>query len=204
MMQKAQPSAKVLISQTKTEHMYAELWHASKCVLERGIENETGSSWQFLSSIVLTAFSLEAYVNHVGERLPIRWQDHERLPPLNKLQLVCAKLKVQIQKGRRPFQTLQQLQDFRNAMAHGRTKTIEGRPFIYDVDRADARLGQRFLADWEKLIQTKEFAERARADVNRIVAEIHDARTDAKEDLFAFGLGFSSASLIETDPSVRL
>jgi hypothetical protein len=196
--EKVQQPAKVLITQTKIGHMYVELWHASKCVLERGIENEIGSSWQFLSSIVLTAFSFEAYVNHVGERLLIGWQDHKRLPPLEKLELVCQSLNILIQKGERPFQTLQQLQDFRNDMAHGKTKTIEGKPFIYDADRADARLGQRFLADWEKLIETKEFAERARADVEKILTEIHHARTDEKESLFAFRFGTSSATLIET------
>ncbi|MGD9540235.1 hypothetical protein [Methylocystis sp.] len=150
--------AKVRITQKKTVHMYAELWHASRCVLERGIENEKGSSWQFLSSIVLTAFAFEAYLNHVGNNLITCWESVEPLPPPKKFKLLCELLKIKFPEGtgKRPLQTIAQLQDFRNLMAHGKTEQIEPKPFLCDAKYADARLGQRPLAKWERLIQTKE------------------------------------------------
>lgn len=56
---------KVVITKERTLNTYAELWHASDCVLNAGLKNAEGCVWQFLSSAVLTAFSFEAYLNHV-------------------------------------------------------------------------------------------------------------------------------------------
>lgn len=53
-MTKAKPR-KALVSKQRVIHMYSELWHASGCVLDAGIREQRGSSWQLLSSIVLTA-----------------------------------------------------------------------------------------------------------------------------------------------------
>ncbi len=191
----------VRITQKKTVHMYAELWHASKCVLERGIENEKGSSWQFLSSIVLTAFAFEAYLNHVGKSLIACWESVEPLPPPKKFNLICELLKVDFpgEAGKRPVQTLTQLQDFRNLMAHGKTEQIEPQPFLCDAKHADARLGQRPLANWERLIRTKDFAERARVDVEEVLKTVHAARPKPKESLFSFGIGSGSAVVVEND-----
>lgn len=193
--------ARVRIIQKKTVHMYAELWHASKCVLERGIENEKGSSWQFLSSIVLTAFAFEAYLNHVGKSLLTYWESVEPLPPPKKFNLICELLKVEVPggAGKRPLQTLTQLQDFRNLMAHGKTEQIEPKPILCDAKHADARLGQKPLAKWERLIQTKDFAERARLDVEEVLKIVHAARPSPKEWLFSFGIGSGSAVIVEND-----
>lgn len=179
--------------------MYAELWHASKCVLERGLENEIGSSWQFLSSIVLTAFVFEAYLNHVGSALLSCWESVEPLPPLKKFELICEMLKVAYPKGagERPLQTLQQLQKFRNFMAHGKTEIIAPKSVFCDVEKADARLGRKPLAEWERLIQTKDFAERARVDLEEVLKAIHAARPEPKEWLFSFGMGSGSATLVD-------
>jgi hypothetical protein len=179
--------------------MYAELWHASKCVLERGVENEKGCRWQFLSSIVLTAFAFEAYLNHVGSTLLACWESVEPLPPLKKFGLICEMLKVTYPKGwgERPLQTLQQLQKFRNFMAHGKTEIIAPKSVFCDAEKADARLGQKPLAEWERLIQKKDFAERARVDLEEILTAIHAARPEPKEGLFSFGMGSGAATIVD-------
>lgn len=200
---KAQKSAKALISRSRDVHMYAELWHASKCVLERGIENKKGSKWQFLSSIVLTAFALEAYMNHVGHALekqntlPICRQCFDRLPTLDKLRRICDALGVEFHEGERPFQTLQELKEFRDLMAHGKTETIEPKPRVKPAEQADVIFSKRLFADWEQKIKTQQFAERARADVEEALTKIHAARPDPKEGLFSFGIGFHCAKIIE-------
>jgi len=81
-------------------------------------------------------------------------------------------------------------------MAHGKTEIIEAKPVLCDVEHADARLGQRPLAEWEKLIQTKEFAERVRTDLEEILTAIHAARPEPKEGLFTFGFSSGSAILV--------
>lgn len=191
------PTKKAIVIQKKTVRMYAELRHASNCVLKRGNENPEGSSYQFLSSIVLTAFVFEAYLNHVGKSLLDCWESVESLSPLKKLDLICELLKVErktaFPAGERPLQTLTQLIDFRNQMAHGKTKDIEPKRVSCDPNHADARLRLVPLADWEKLINSKEFAERASADIEEILNIVHAARPEPKERLFAFGLGSGSA-----------
>jgi hypothetical protein len=188
---------KALVEKTRTVHMYAELWHASRCVLEAGQREARGQSWQFLSSLILTFFSFEAYLNHVGDSAFACWESLGRLPPLAKFDLLCETLKVHFPKGKsaRPVQTITALNDFRNTMAHGKTKDVGAQPRQRDInERLDAQLGDRPLQDWERRIQSEGFAVRAREDVEAVLKELHAARPEPKEGLFAFGLHSASAT----------
>ena len=77
---------KALVTKERTIYMYSHMWLASDCVLNLGLTEQRGSTWQFLSSTLLTAFAFEAYLNHVGPTVFDRWEQHERLrnrlPPL--------------------------------------------------------------------------------------------------------------------------
>jgi hypothetical protein len=188
----------VLVTKERDVRTYSELWHASDCVLTAGQENPKGSSWQFLSSALLTAFTFEAYLNHVGPTLFTNWKHFDRLPPWAKFELLCDKLNVTFVSGsaKRPLQTVTKLLSFRNTIAHGRTEQVQAAPLKRTVENYQAALGEDVLADWEKLIRTDEFAVRARDDVKAVLTQIHAARPDPKEHLFTFGLGARRASLI--------
>jgi hypothetical protein len=191
---------KALVSKERTIHTYSELWHASRCVLEAGIHEPRGSSWQFLSSAVLTAFAFEAYLNHVGPSVISCFSQLERLPPWAKLKLLCETLNVKFADGpdKRPLQTIVKLLDFRNTMAHGRSEEIKLKDQIRDFnDKLDNYLGQRPLADWERLIQTDTFAKQAREDVEVVLKKLHNARPETKEGLFTFGFGVHGAHLVD-------
>lgn len=191
---------KVVAEKERTVHTYAELWHASHRVLEAGVQQPKGSSWQFLSSAVLTAFAFEAYLNHVGVRTIECWEQLDRLPPWSKFELLCETLGVKFPdgSGARPLQTIAKLLNFRNTIAHGRSLEIKAKPVLRDPDdRLDAYLGERPLSDWERLIQTSDFAIRAREDVQVVLERLHEGRRDNKEGLFAFGLGMHGARLVE-------
>lgn len=179
-------------------HTYSELWHASDCVLARGKEEPKGSSWQFLSSAVLTAFAFEAYLNHVGPTVFPAWEHFDRLPPWSKLELLCDKLSIKFPEGAgtRPLQTVAELLNFRNTIAHGRSVKVEEKPLKRTVDNYTHALGEGAKANWEKLIQTDAFALRARADVGAVLEKLHAARPDPKEGLFTCGLGLSGARLV--------
>lgn len=184
-----------------TINMYSELWHASRCVLEAGLSEQRGSSWQFLSSAVLSAFAFEAYLNHVGVQLFESWEGLERLPPMSKFELLCETLKIEFSEGKglRPLGTIIELMAFRNTMAHGRTETIVIAPKLREINEAlDRQLGEVPLAHWQALIKTPEFAQKVRADVEGVLTRIHEARPDPKEALFTFGMGEHGATL---DPS---
>ena len=190
---------KAVVTKERTVHTYAELWHASRCVLDAGLKNPRGSSWLFLSSVVLTAFAFEAYLNHVGPSTIACWSQLERLPPWSKFELLCETLGAKFPKGpdARPLQTITKLLAFRNTMAHGRSMEIKPKPELRDVDdNLDKYLGERPLADWERLIQTNAFAKRAREDVEAVLKTVHAARKEPKEGLFAFGIGVHGANQV--------
>jgi hypothetical protein len=191
---------KVIVTQERNVRTYAELLNASKRVLEVGLREPTGSSWLFLSSIVLTAFAFEAYMNHVGAAVLSSWKHLERLPPLAKLDLLCEMLKVKLpsDKGERPQQTITTLFQFRNTLAHGRTETIRGTPKRLDPEKVDEHFRTRLLNDWEKLIKNSKFAKRARDDVNEIIKAINTALPEPREYPFTSGLAIGSATLEQT------
>jgi hypothetical protein len=189
---------KVIVEKERIVHTYSELWHASDCVLNSGIEEPKGSSWQFLSSALLSAFTFEAYLNHVGERTIKCWEDLDRLPPMSKFNLICETLGVQFTDGlgARPLQTVEKLFNFRNTIAHGRSLKLEPQPIHRDNnDKVDHYLGEKLLTEWETLIKTKDFALRVREDVKSVLERLHEARKDPKEVLFSFGHGTHQATL---------
>lgn len=188
---------KVIVTKQRTVHTYAEMWHASHCVLEAGLANPTGSAWQFLSSVVLTAFAFEAYLNHVGAATFACWSELERLPPQTKLTLLFEELHIQAPGGTgvRPLQTIERLLSFRNTIAHGRTSEIAAKALPRTTENYDDALHEPLRTDWEKLVQSPEFAQRAREDVKAVLALVHAGRRDEKEPLFTFGIGLHGATL---------
>jgi hypothetical protein len=96
------------------------------------------------------------------------------------------------------LQTVVKLLDFRNTIAHGKSLEIKAKPVLRDVnDRLDAYLGDRPPMDWESLIQSSDFAARAREDVQAVLERLHERRKDKKEGLFTFGIGLHDATLVE-------
>ena len=175
-------SLRAMISKKRTIHTYSEL----------------GAAWQFLSSLVLTAFTFEAYLNHVGAGLFADWEAKDRLPVMCKFDLLCTTLNVAFTegKGQRPLQTVHKLMRFRNTVAHGRTVDIVAPDKAHRVDdNLNDRIAERVFTDWEEAVQTVDFATRAREDVEATLTRLHEARPDPKEGLFAFGMGLYTAKV---------
>lgn len=191
-------AARVVVTKKRDVRTYSELWHASKSVLDTAAENPKGSTWLFLSSLVLTAFTFEAFLNHVGPLLFGHWGHLDRLSPWAKFELICEKLGLTFtsRSGAQPLQTITTLLDFRNTIAHGRSLQLEAKPLMRTVENYQAAYGERLLADWEKLIVDDSFAVRARVDVEEVIRAIHDKCPDPKEHLFTFGSGLSGATLV--------
>lgn len=191
--------SKVVVTKQRTVHMYAELWHASKCLLDDAIESRDNSSNLFLSSVVMTAFSFEAYLNHVGEKTFACWGQVDRLSPWSKLELLSEKLGVRFpdSTGARPLQTIAKLLNFRNTMAHGRSGEIHAKPIICTSENYHAAYHEELLTDWEQLAETSDFPMRAREDVRAVLERLQESRQDDKEHLFSLGTGLHGATLVE-------
>ena len=70
--------ASVYISKERQLITYSNFWNASRFLLESGKRDERGSYYQFLASLVFSAFTFEAFLNHIGEHLFSRWPELER------------------------------------------------------------------------------------------------------------------------------
>jgi hypothetical protein len=164
---------KVRIIRRRDVHTYCELWSAAYSLLLQGRSEEEGSYYQFMGSLVFTAFSLEAFLNHIGPKLFMSWSDHERLGPREKLDLVACRVGVKVNYGQRPWQIMKKLFEFRNDVAHGKSVKVLKKDTIplkrYQpgpVDLARTR--------WEEFCTHKN-AERAREDVERMVHALNEA-----------------------------
>ena len=165
--------------------------------MHSGQENPIGSSWQFLSGLMLTAFSFEAYLNHVGPESILCWEELEKLSPMAKLKVLCERLAIPMPAaGKRPLDTVQKLFDFRNAIAHGRTAEVKCKPAVRHQNNYEEELNARALSAWERDIQDDKFLLRAREDAEAVMRLLQASRLGATDNLFTSGAGWSAATLL--------
>jgi hypothetical protein len=103
---------------------HAEFYHAVSVHLPHVQEQHPGFYYSLLSAFLLSAFSLEAYLNYIGPLVEPGWRDFDRAATLAKLRHVACVLDVQLDASRRPIQTIIELFAFRNRMAHPRDSQV--------------------------------------------------------------------------------
>jgi hypothetical protein len=187
---------RVLTEKEREVRTYAEMWHTSWCLLKKGQEQPKGSHHQFMASLVFTAFTLEAYLNHVGLKLFQCWNDLERLGPNDKLNLIAEHIGLEIKRDRRPWQVMKDLFGFRNDIAHGKTVRLTSKEIV-PLDKHQEEGFPEFIpTKWENFCNQKN-AERAREDVEAIIRAIHETAKIEDETPFAKGMQFRSSSLLD-------
>ncbi len=164
--------AKVTIKKEREVNTYADMWHTSHFLLNKGIEDQKGCYHQFMASLVFTAFTLEAYFNHIGPQLFKCWSDLERLGPKEKLNIIAERLSIKIEYGKPPWQVMKHLFGFRNDIAHGKSQIIRLSKIVPQRKFSDIRLGELVRTEWE-IYCTKINAQKAREDVEAIINELH-------------------------------
>lgn len=154
---------------TRDVRTFAELSHAANTLMRTAREYRRGNLYTALSSLLLRAFTFEAYLNHLGERHLTLWNAGELLGWRKKFAKIRLRLNFTPDESARPYSTLRPLFEFRKLMAHGRSETIiEER----EVDSQDADKCFWPLTEWEKFC-TFENVERAKQDITAIIRELH-------------------------------
>jgi len=120
----------------KTNFTFAILYKAARSALEDARANPDGRDWKCLHCLVCTAFSLEAFLNHVGDERLGCWTDLERrLSPKDKVTLLLELAGTSPRWGQEPFQSFDKLLRYRNELAHGKTETLsDGQKGTVEVD----------------------------------------------------------------------
>jgi hypothetical protein len=91
-------------------------------MLELAESSDDGQLYNLISCITFSAFTLEAYFNHLGSHLHDDWQSKElKLSKLQKYKSFCKDLKIDIDFSKRPYSTITKMFSYRDTMAHGKT-----------------------------------------------------------------------------------
>jgi hypothetical protein len=159
---------------------FAELSHAADILMQTAQEYRRGNLYTAMASLLLRAFTFEAYLNHLGERHLKLWKRRHRIGWYDKLRKVCARLNFAPDESVRPYSTLRPLYEFRNMMAHGRSETIDE---VKEVNSQDADNYFWPLTEWEKFC-TFENVEQAKQDITAIIIELHK-QTGLSDNPFA-------------------
>jgi hypothetical protein len=159
---------------------FAELSHAADMLMQTAQEHRRGNLYTALSSLLLRAFTFEAYLNHLGERHLKVWDARKRLGWRKKFATICRLLDFVPDESTRPYSTLRLLFNFRNLMAHGKSETINEEK---EVNSQDADRWLWPLTEWEEFC-TFETLEQAKHDITAIVIELHK-QAGLSDDPFA-------------------
>ena len=112
--------------------------------------SEEGRFYNCLKAMVFSAFSLEAYIFHIGVNEESDWiKIEKRLNPKQKLVRLSTRKKFNSNFSSRPFMTFDQIFEFRKQIVHGKTQQLQ-----LDEIR-DGEIGYEpeiLLAPWEQLI----------------------------------------------------
>ncbi len=104
---------------------FADLAHGADVLITKTEEDQKGSYYTTMSSLLLTAFTFEAYLNHLGSKTIKFWDDIESIKVLEKYSVLCKDLNIAPDFSQCPYQTLKTLFKFRNSIAHGKSKILK-------------------------------------------------------------------------------
>lgn len=107
-----------------TSHFYtfAYLRQAAWNAFDTAKAASKGSNYHRVSAVLFASLTIEAYLNHLGERAIPNWDSIERkIRWREKLERVAQELDVQLDIKQGWGQTAIELFSFRNKLAHGKT-----------------------------------------------------------------------------------
>jgi hypothetical protein len=171
---------RVRITKKREFRPHGEHMHAARGFFRNAQSEKRGSYYQLSACLAFCAFSLEAYLNLLGERTVACWRDIQRAPPVAKLHFLLTRFGIHLESDKRPLQTVRELFMYRNWLAHTRPEII-----LYDeehpIEDHEKLVYEAPLHKWEKF-PTEAAAERAMKDVEAIV-ELLNARCPYAEPM---------------------
>jgi hypothetical protein len=166
----------------KTLPTYTRLRSVSWFTFDLAKKSAEGRLHNLMTSMLFCSFTIEAFLNHLLERVfPNFWEPLKlKLSTREKLNVLAACFSIEPDFGRRPFQTFQKIFWFRNLIVHAKTETlITESKFILE----DGESFPEPLAKWEELL-TIDHARRFLEDTKEIVTQIAVAADIDRDQVF--------------------
>ena len=188
---------KIKIIKKRPVKMYYELNHASSVLIDRSKELPNGAFYEYMASLLFSAFTFEAYLNHLGNKLFKNWDDLENLRWYEKLIVITNHIDLVIDKSRRPFQTIGELFNFRNSISHGKSEFLSKISEI-DTDKFDPYKEELPKTKWEKYCTLKN-AKRVKKDVEKMITKLHKKAGYDEDTLFHSGMSTMSGTVFNDE-----
>jgi len=120
------PKRRYRIQASGTTKSYVYCFEAARRALKHAEQVELGSFYFCMMAAVFAAFTVEAFLNHVGQKKVRDWEALEKkLGPWEKLLLLRQLRSWSVDEKTRPYRTLRlEMLRVRNALAHGKTVTV--------------------------------------------------------------------------------
>ena len=164
---------KIDVSATTTTNTFGYLHIGAKFLLSEATKSEEGQFYNLMSCLVLSAFTLEAYLNHFGQSRNAEWNEIERkYPKLKKYEMFCKKCGIKYNFQKRPYSTMRELFKYRDSMAHGKTTTDYIKKTLPLKNAQQNELTAE--PEWKEYVSIQN-AQKAISDVENIVHELHSA-----------------------------
>jgi hypothetical protein len=176
---------------TREVRTFVDLNHGAEVMIRKSEEELKGSYYTTMSALLLTAFTFEAYLNHLGDKTFKFWKEIESVNVMGKYSALCQHYSITPAFSRRPYQTLGTLFKFRNAIAHGKSQILQETKHVSSLD---SPFDLSPIAHWEEY-SVLENAKRAKQDVSLLIIELHKA-AGLGERPFVHGIGSSRLSPI--------
>lgn len=156
----------------KTTVTFAYMHKGAKYMLELAENTQEGQLYTTVAALIFSAFTLEAYLNHLGKLQHKEWDKIERRhSKFEKYKLFASAAGIDFDSFRsHPYCTLKELFEFRDRMAHGKTTTEDVITSVSLIDDLIPQINSE--SDWQAFA-TLEKAQIAIKDVEAIIKELH-------------------------------
>jgi hypothetical protein len=150
------------------EEIYSHeyLWRSAAKLLTQAEQQEEGSYYYLLPSLLMSFMAFEAFVNFCGfVLLPELWKDEKKhfkgKGMEGKLETIVAELPGFLwKKGESPYQDIKNLETFRDIVAHGK---VIGKK--YSVEAEKDGLHYKFIHPWDTYIESVDSVKSARSHI---------------------------------------
>lgn len=164
---------KLRLRATRKVYPYLLLWNRCRWAFEDSKEH-VEFEYLYLYSMLLCAFTLEAYLNHLGKlQCHEYWPELESKRPIEKLDEISSIIGLQLDRSRRPSQTFKEIFEFRNDIVHAKPAEVIAE-IEYPVEeflKAD-ELPPEPPTDWEKALNPDK-ANRFFQDTEAMIIFLH-------------------------------
>jgi hypothetical protein len=118
-------TSQIQVEGKRTVHTFTTLRAVSWYANELAKPNVPGRLNHIITSMLFDAFTLEAFLNHLGSKQLSFWSSlKEKLSPREKLDVLCEVLKFHPDFGKSPWQSWGFIFKLRNLLVHAQTETI--------------------------------------------------------------------------------